>query len=172
MDAICGVYCAGTPTTTSTATTKLQHKMEMNALNDSEAGNGGGKACKFLLVHSRHHHHKPPSFMRIGNFDKIDLVVFLAYGIPIPATRSHVQISSWTLENSFRCSGPWFRKRRFRRNPPTRSTRFFCLERFVAERFGSEKHSRVSNEICFFSRMKSCNRNCETYRYRGNVDFS
>ena len=72
---ICGVYCAGTPTTTSTATTKLQHKMEIQALNNSEAGNGGGKACKFLLVYSRHHHHKPPSFMRIGNFDKIDSVV-------------------------------------------------------------------------------------------------
>ncbi|XP_033206564.1 uncharacterized protein LOC117166586 isoform X1 [Bombus vancouverensis nearcticus] len=40
------VYYPGTPTTTSTATTKLQHKMEMNALNDSEAGNGGGNfAC-------------------------------------------------------------------------------------------------------------------------------
>ncbi|KZC13796.1 hypothetical protein WN55_05699 [Dufourea novaeangliae] len=78
MDAICGVCCAGTPTTTSTATTKLLHVMENQALDNSEPGDGGGKACKFLLVYSRHHHHKPPSFMRFGNFDKIDSVVFLA----------------------------------------------------------------------------------------------
>lgn len=84
MDAICGVCCAGTPTTTPTATTKLLSKMEIQALDNSGAGNGGGKACKFLLVYSRHHHHKPPSFMRFGKFDKIDSVVFLACRIPIP----------------------------------------------------------------------------------------
>ncbi|XP_076243453.1 uncharacterized protein LOC143184831 isoform X1 [Calliopsis andreniformis] len=36
------VYYPGTPTTTPTATTKLLHKMEIQALDNSEPGNGGG----------------------------------------------------------------------------------------------------------------------------------
>lgn len=39
-----------TPTTTSTATTKLQHKMKIQALDNSEAGNGGGNfACQLSI---------------------------------------------------------------------------------------------------------------------------
>lgn len=36
------VYYPGTPTTTSTTTTKLLHKMEIQALDNSEPGDGGG----------------------------------------------------------------------------------------------------------------------------------
>ncbi|KAK1135413.1 hypothetical protein K0M31_000011, partial [Melipona bicolor] len=119
-----------TPTTTSTATTKLQHKMEIQALNNSGAGNGGGKACKFLLVYSRHHHHKPPSFMRIGNFDKIDSVVFLARGIPIPG--GPVPRSSEFARERLKIAldGPAavIPQRRFRRNAPrTQEARGFSV---------------------------------------------
>lgn len=156
MDAICGVYCAGTPTTTSTATTKLLHKMEIQALDNSGPGNGGGKACKFLLVYSRHHHHKPPSFMRIGNFDKIDSVVFLARGIPIPAgsmpefPRERLKIALDAQGHEFPAKIPG--------NAPTRSTRFFCLQRFEAEQLGSEWDSRVSNETGRSFNAESYNR--------------
>ncbi|KOX68272.1 hypothetical protein WN51_07624 [Melipona quadrifasciata] len=138
------VYYPGTPTTTSTATTKLQHKMEIQALDNSGAGDGGGKACKFLLVYSRHHHHKPPSFMRIGNFDKIDSVVFLARGIPIPGGPVPRPKFPREFHLNIALDGPGavIPQRRFRRTPAknARSTRFFCLE---ARRFGTEEDSRA-----------------------------
>ena len=45
MDAVCGVCCAGTPTTTPSATTKLLRTMEIQALDSIEpdTDNGGGK---------------------------------------------------------------------------------------------------------------------------------
>ncbi|XP_043265017.1 uncharacterized protein LOC122404826 isoform X1 [Colletes gigas] len=53
------VYYPGTPTTTSTATTKLLQKMENQALDNSEAGNGGGNyagrmSINVLLVMMMH----------------------------------------------------------------------------------------------------------------------
>ncbi|XP_017795531.1 PREDICTED: uncharacterized protein LOC108576966 [Habropoda laboriosa] len=44
------VYYPGPPTTTSTATTKLLHKMEIQALDNSEAGNGGGNFADRLSI--------------------------------------------------------------------------------------------------------------------------
>lgn len=62
MDAVCGVCCAGRPTTTATAitvsgTTKLLRKMEIQALDNSQAdaSSGGGKT----MLSSK------PSFFRI-----------------------------------------------------------------------------------------------------------
>ncbi|CAK9799515.1 hypothetical protein ANTQUA_LOCUS2129 [Anthophora quadrimaculata] len=44
------VYYPGPPTTTSTATTKLLHKMEIQAIDNSEAGNGGGNIADTLSI--------------------------------------------------------------------------------------------------------------------------
>ncbi|XP_076756328.1 uncharacterized protein LOC143426632 isoform X1 [Xylocopa sonorina] len=44
------VYYPGPPTTTSTATTKLPHKMEIQALDNSEPGDGGGNFSGRLSI--------------------------------------------------------------------------------------------------------------------------
>ncbi|XP_046143754.1 uncharacterized protein LOC114880945 isoform X1 [Osmia bicornis bicornis] len=44
------VYYPGTPTTTATTTTKLQHKMEIQAPDNSETGNGGGNFTSRLSI--------------------------------------------------------------------------------------------------------------------------
>ncbi|XP_017884146.1 uncharacterized protein LOC108627418 isoform X1 [Ceratina calcarata] len=44
------VYYPGTPTTSSTATTKLLHKMEIQALDDSRPSNGGGNFAGRLSI--------------------------------------------------------------------------------------------------------------------------
>lgn len=43
IDVTYDICCAGTLTTTSTTTTKLHRKMEIQALDKSESGNSGGK---------------------------------------------------------------------------------------------------------------------------------
>ena len=117
--------------------------MEIQALDNSEAGNGGGKACKFLLVYSRHHHHKPPSFMRIGNFDKIDSVVFLACGIPIPGgpvPRPNL-LSVKRLEIALDAQGPWLPGEDSAGTRQQEARGFSVLNRRLGE------NSRVSNNV-------------------------